>query len=142
MAQQQGMYARQKKSKESRYNYNDSFLSQSIKISDYIFLPEGAEAFMLLFYFIAIPYGAGLIVIWLFIAGGDMASFLILDIFTIIPVWSIGYEAVAGVIMLSIMLSAINFHIKKKAYLAQQEAFIQKQKKRNPSKYDVLKNYS
>jgi hypothetical protein len=139
---QPGSYGFKRKKKEERYNYNEPFLSQNIRLSDYVFLPEGMEAFFLLFYFIAIPYSVGLIVIWLFIAGGDLSNFLVLDIFTIIPVWSIGYEAVAGLIMLNIIFSAIQFNMRRRTYLAKQEESIKKQKKRNPSKYDILKNYS
>lgn len=131
---------RKKKDKDT-YDYNDPFFSQSIKIGDYIYLPEGAEAFMLLFYFAAIPYGVGLIVIWLFIAGGDMSRFLVLDIFTIIPVWSIGYEATAGFIMVSIIISALSFHAKKKAYLAKKDAERAREKRLGSSSYDVMKNY-
>ncbi|MDX1296581.1 MAG: hypothetical protein R3302_09935 [Sulfurimonadaceae bacterium] len=132
---------RRKKAKED-FNYNDSFLNQNINVGNYVYLPEGYETFALLIYFALIPYGVGLIVIWLFIAGGDVSSFLVLDIFTIIPVWSIGYEALAGLIMLNIIISALRFNIKKKAYMAKQEEQIKKQHKRNPSKYDILKNYS
>ena len=130
-----------KKKKEDRYNFEESFFAQNVKISDYLFLPEGAEAFMLFFYFLAIPYGVGLIVIWLFIAGGDISTFLVLDIFTIIPVWSIGYEATAGLILLNITLSAVNFHFKKRAYLAKRNAERAREKRLGSSSYDVMKNY-
>jgi len=126
---------------EEAFDYNDSFFNQNVQLSDYLFLPEGLEWVMLLLYFVTIPYGIGLIVIWLFIAGGNMDSFLILDIFTIIPVWSIGYETIGGLIMLNIIISAIRFYAGKKAYLAKQHETLEKQKRRNPSKFDVSKNY-
>ena len=130
-----------KKSKNDDYNYEGSFFSQSVRMSDYIFLPEGMEGFMLLVYFILIPYGVGLIIIWLFIAGGNMDSFLVLDIFTIIPVWSIGYEASAGLIMLKIILSGISFHFKRQAYMKKKEAERERQRRLNRSRYEVMKHY-
>lgn len=139
---QQSSYGQPRKKKEERYNYEESFFSQSVKIGDYVYLPEGSEGFMLLFYFLAIPYGVGLIVIWLFIAGGDMSSFLVLDIFTIIPVWSIGYEATAGLIMLNIITSAISFHFKKKAYMKKKEKAMARERKHGGSRYDIRKNYT
>jgi hypothetical protein len=130
-----------KRKKKDDYNYEESFFSQSVRISDYIFLPEGMEGFMLLIYFVLIPYGVGLIVIWLFIAGGNMDSFLVLDIFTIIPVWSIGYEVSAGLIMLNIILSGISFHFKRSAYLKKKEAELERQRRLKRSRYDVMKHY-
>jgi hypothetical protein len=131
-----------RKGKEVKYNFNDSFWSQNVKISDYIFMPEGMEAYALMFYFLTIPYGLGLIVVYLFIAQGNIGNFLVLDFFTIVPVWSIGYETLAGLIMLKVIYSAFEFNAQKRKYMAKRAEEQKKMKKRNPSKYDILKNYS
>lgn len=139
---QMSHYAKRRAKKKERYDFNTSFLNQNVDLSNYMYLPEGYETVTLLFYFITLPYGIGLLVIYFFIAQGDLSHFLVLDLFTIVPVWSIGYETIAGLLLINIIYSAIDFHAKRKTFLRTQQESSDKMKKRNPSKYDILKNYS
>jgi hypothetical protein len=107
-----------------------TFLGQSISLSDYIFLPKGLEFPLLIIYFSLIPYGMGLLILFLFVADQNMGSFLKFDIFTVIPVWSIGYEATAAFIMAFIIKSAVTFKYRKEKDIKKLEAEIRKKMKR------------
>ncbi|MEA3372276.1 MAG: hypothetical protein U9Q62_01175 [Campylobacterota bacterium] len=98
-----------------------SFLKQQIVISDYIFLPEGFEAILLGIYFLIFPYVTGLIFLFFFVANRDISSFLVFEIFAVIPVWAIGYEVLAGIILLLITKSALSFYFKKRKAMKKAE---------------------
>ena len=89
-----------KKFTEKKVTFNDTPL----------FFPEGFEKIFLALYFISLPYIAGLLFLFFYIAEGDFELFLSLDennsfLFT----WAIGYEIIAVLILLYIAKSAITF---------------------------------
>ena len=90
-----------------------SFLSQSIHISDYIYLPESLQKLFLLMIFIIVPYTIGIITMT--IIGGSKGfeehTQIVFDIFML--TWIIGYELLALLFLLLIIKSAFSFKRKK-----------------------------
>ncbi len=107
-----------------------SFLGQYVNLSDYIFLPDGLQFPLMFIYFLVIPYGMGLLILFLFVADQDISTFLVFDIFTVIPVWSIGYEAVAATIMFFIIKAAVMFNYKKRKAIKKLEDELRKKMRR------------
>ncbi len=75
-----------------------------------LFFPEGFEKFFLALYFITLPYIAGLLFLFFYVAKSKKELFLALNedssfIFT----WAIGYEIIASLILLWILKMAISF---------------------------------
>ena len=72
--------------------------------------PEGFEKIFLLIYFIILPYIAGLIFLFFYVAEGSIELFLsINDESSFLLTWTIGYEIIAAIIILSIIKMAIGF---------------------------------
>ena len=94
--------------KRSR-NKKTTFSSQDVDIKDYIISPEGWEGIMFTFYFFSIPYIAGIIFLFLFIARADMESFLVFDLTSFFVVWAIGYEIVASILLIIIFISYLKY---------------------------------
>jgi hypothetical protein len=94
--------------KKSR-NKKDTFGSQDVDIKDYIISPDGWEGIMFAFYFLSIPYIAGIVFLFLFIARADMESFLVFDLTSFFVVWAIGYEIVASLLLIGIFISYIKY---------------------------------
>jgi hypothetical protein len=135
-------YAKEHPHNDDDYDYNESFLKQNVNLSNYMFLPDGWEPVVLFFYLGLLPYIAGLLFIYLFIAEGHFDSFLQLDLFTIIPVWSIGYETLAGLLLLNIIYSALTFQVRKRARRARHEQNNgQKQNHYGASADELLEHY-
>ena len=90
-----------------------SFLSQSIHIGDYIYLPESLQKLFLLIIFIIVPYTIGIITMT--IIGGSKGfeehTQIVFDIFML--TWTIGYELLALLFLLLIIKSAFSFKRKK-----------------------------
>jgi hypothetical protein len=97
----------------------ESFWDQPIVMSRYLYLPEAYETLFLAAYLLLLPYLTGLLFIFLFIARNDAAHFVGLDLMLFIPVWSIGYETLAGLTLLGIFYSGITFYLRKRSVAAQ-----------------------
>lgn len=94
-------------------NHQETFGSQEVDLRKFIIAPEGYENIMFLGYFIAIPYIAGVLFLYLFVAGGHVENFMVLEISKFFIVWAIGYEVVAASLLLIIFYSFLNFKSKK-----------------------------
>ncbi len=105
--------ARKYQQRQKKRRKQESFTSQNVNVTSYILAPEGYEKVMFALYFILVPYLAGLLFLFLFIAKGNMGGFLVLDLTRFFIVWAIGYEVVASSILLAIFVSAIKFYTKK-----------------------------
>jgi hypothetical protein len=92
----------------------ETFGSQNVDVKDYIVSPEGWEGIMFTFYFLSIPYIAGIIFLFLFIARADMENFLVFDLTAFFVVWAIGYEIVASLILIAIFISYIKYMTRDK----------------------------
>jgi hypothetical protein len=108
-----------------------TFLSQNFTVNDYLFVVEGLEAPMVLLYVLLLPYGMGLVILYLFHAQQDLSNFLRFDIFTIVPIWAIGYEAIAAVMLTAIMFAALTFSKRKHQRIAKLEQTLQLRRGRN-----------
>ena len=73
-----------------------SFGSQKVDFSNIVFAPEGYESVFYTVYFFTIPYIAGIIFLFLFIAGATFENFMLLDMNSFFIVWAIGYEVIAA----------------------------------------------
>jgi len=98
----------QNKNKMKR-QHNDNFASQEVDLRKFIIAPEGYENLMFGAYFIAVPYIAGVLFLYLFVAGGHVENFMVLEISKFFIVWAIGYEVVAASLLLIIFYSFLNF---------------------------------
>ncbi|WP_295418232.1 hypothetical protein [Sulfurovum sp.] len=75
-----------------------------------LFFPEGFEKIFLVIYFISLPYIAGLLFLFFYVAEGKKELFLSLnEESSFILTWAIGYEILATLAILYIVKSAISF---------------------------------
>jgi hypothetical protein len=92
----------------------ETFGNQDVEVKDFIISPEGWEGIMFGFYFLSIPYIAGILFLFLFIARADMENFLVFDLSAFFVVWAIGYEVVASIILIAIFISYIKYMTRDK----------------------------
>ncbi|TET86920.1 MAG: hypothetical protein E3J96_06480 [Sulfurovum sp.] len=87
------------------------YTQQNVSFSDTpLFFPEGFEKIFLAIYFISLPYIAGLLFLFFYIATGDPKLFLSLnEESSFLLTWTIGYEIIAGFTILYIIKMALSF---------------------------------
>ncbi len=95
--------------KEVRRTQQESFGSKKIDINDFILSPEGWETAMFCIYFLLIPYVTGAVFLFLFIAHASVTNFFVLDFSAFFIVWTIGYETIAALLLISIFISYLNY---------------------------------
>jgi len=90
-----------------------SYTQQKVTLSNTpLFFPEGFEHIFSTIYFILLPYIAGLIFLFFYLAEGQPAVFLsIYEDSLFILIWSIGYEILAVLALLYIIKNAVSFSI-------------------------------
>jgi len=90
---------------------SDSFSQQEVTFDDTpLFFPDGFEKIFLLIYFVSLPYITGLLFLFFYVAEGKQELFLSLnEESSFLMTWAIGYEILAGLILLYIIKSAISF---------------------------------
>lgn len=103
----------QSKNTQLRKKREEDFFSKSFDYRDVVFAPEGFEAVMFGIYIILLPYLAGLAFLYLFIAEGNFEYFVEFDLASFLVIWSIGYEVIAGLIMVGVLLNAVRYYTKK-----------------------------
>jgi len=86
-----------------------SFLSQNIILSDYIYLPEELEKLFLLTIFILIPYVFGLIILLIIVEYEKFKEFITFNFDMFMLTWTVGYESIALLLLLTIIKSAFTF---------------------------------
>ena len=75
-----------------------------------LFFPEGFEKIFLAIYFVSLPYIAGLMFLFFYIAEGQIELFLSLnEEQAFILTWTIGYEIIAALILLWIVKMSLSF---------------------------------
>ena len=75
-----------------------------------LFFPEGFEKLFLAIYFVTLPYIAGLLFLFFYVAEGDLDTFLSLNQEqAFILTWAIGYEIIATLVLLWIVKMSISF---------------------------------
>ncbi|MBN2894717.1 MAG: hypothetical protein JXK05_02355 [Campylobacterales bacterium] len=91
--------------RSSKRKADEKFGSQQIDIRQYILVPEGWEGVIFPLYFLLLPYFVGILFIFLFVAGSDIDNFLVLDFTAFFVLWAIGYEIIATLILLTLIVS-------------------------------------
>lgn len=96
---------------------SNSFTSQQIDLQDTpFFFPEGFEKIFMVIYLLAIPYLAGLLFTFFYLANHQLEIFLgIIEHAPYGLTWAIGYEVIATIIMINIFKMAITFMAQPKA---------------------------
>lgn len=93
------------KNKSSKFSQREVDLSETP-----LFFPEGYEKLFIAIYFVSLPYIAGLMFQFFYIAEGKKELFLSLnEQASFILTWAIGYEIIASIILLYIVKMAISF---------------------------------
>ncbi|MDD2450351.1 hypothetical protein [Sulfurovum sp.] len=95
---------------------NNSFGKQEIKYEDTpLFFPPGFEKLFLLIYFVSLPYIAGLLFLFVYVATSKYETFLtLIQKSSFFMTWAIGYEILAALTLLYIVKMAITFSIRNK----------------------------
>jgi len=86
-----------------------SFLSQSVNLSDYIYLPEELEKLFFLAIFIIIPYIFGLFILLVIMELEEFKEFIQFKFDIFLLTWTVGYECIAILLLLAIVKSAFTF---------------------------------
>ncbi len=92
-------------------NKSSKFSQQEVDLSGTpLFFPDGYEKLFIAIYFVSLPYIAGLLFQFFYIADGRKELFLSLnEQSSFILTWAIGYEIIATIILLFIIKMAISF---------------------------------
>lgn len=92
-------------------NKSSKFSQQEVDLSETpLFFPDGYEKLFIGIYFVSLPYIAGLLFQFFYIADGKKELFLSLnEQSSFILTWAIGYEIIATIILLYIIKMAISF---------------------------------
>lgn len=93
-----------------RFDTRKSFGKQEVNLLEILPSPEGYESLFLGIYFLLIPYVAGLIFLFVFVAQGHFESFLGMNIGLFMAVWAIGYECVASLALIAIFYKMFQFN--------------------------------
>ena len=88
-----------------------SFAQKEVDLAETpLFFPEGYEKIFLAIYFVTLPYIAGLMFLFFYVAEGSPDLFLSLnEESSFMLTWVIGYEIIAALIMLWIIKMALGF---------------------------------
>jgi len=78
--------------------------TKSFGSKDIILDPQRYKTIFLFIYFLIIPYLAGVVFLFFFIAGADYNNFMLLNMTSVFIVWAIGYEIVATIALLVIYI--------------------------------------
>lgn len=97
---------KKKKQKKQPKTYGQ----KEVDFSEILPLPDGYEKLFLAIYFVTIPYAAGLIFLFIFVAHGRIDNFLSLDIAMFVAVWAIGYEIVGSLSLIIIFYKMYNYN--------------------------------
>jgi len=109
------------KLRKSKIDAEQKFLSQKVTLGDYIYLPEELEKLFLICTFIFIPYIFGLLILFI-IAFNEFQAFLKLNFDIFMLTWTVGYESMAILLLLTIIKSAFSFNKKN----TNQDTLVQK----------------
>jgi hypothetical protein len=92
-------------------NTSTKFSQQDVDLADTpLFFPDGFEKLFIAIYFVSLPYIAGLLFLFFYVAEGKSELFLSLnEESSFMLTWAIGYEIIAGLILLYIVKMAIRF---------------------------------
>jgi hypothetical protein len=94
-----------------KFNSQKKFTQKEVDLAETpLFFPEGYEKIFLAIYFVTLPYIAGLLFLFFYVAEGSIELFLSLnEDQAFLLTWAIGYEIIAALIMLWIIKMSISF---------------------------------
>lgn len=95
----------QKANINSRRQQEDDFFNKSLDYRDFVFSPEGYEGIVFGLYLLLLPYLAGLLFLYLFVARANYEYFLVFNLASFAIIWAIGYEVCAVLIIAGIFLA-------------------------------------
>ena len=95
--------------KKARQKHPTSFGSQKVDFSDYLIAPTGYESVVYPLYFLLIPYIAGITVLFFLVAGASLDNFKLLEFNSFFVVWLIGYEIVATMMLVGILIAFLKY---------------------------------
>jgi len=98
-----------KKKNSTKKKKTTSFGKKEVNFKDYLYVPDGLETLVYTLYFVFIPYIAGVIFLFFTIAGADYSNFKLLDMSAFFIVWAIGYEIVATLLLISILVMYLRY---------------------------------
>jgi len=93
-----------------------SFALQEVDLSKIVFAPDGYESIFYTAYFVLIPYIVGNIFLFIFISNGVFSNYKLLDTGAFFIVWIIGYEIVATLSLLWIMVLYLKYDKQESEY--------------------------
>lgn len=93
-----------------------SFGAQKVDFKDYVFVPDGYEFIAYSLYVLCVPYIAGAIFLFFFVAGGDYENFMLLRLNAFLIVWLIGYEIVAVFLLSWIFILYLQYEDEEEFY--------------------------
>jgi len=100
---------RSAKKQQRKKRQKVSFGAQKVDFRDFIYVPEEWAGLAYAIYAVGIPYVAGAIFLFLVIARGSYENFKLLDINAFPIVWLIGYEIVAVVMLVWILVLYLKY---------------------------------
>ena len=98
-------------SQENHMKSPKKFTQKNVDLAETpLFFPEGFEKIFLAVYFVTLPYIAGLLFLFFYIAEGKVELFLSLnEQQSFMLTWVIGYEIIAALILLWVVKMALGF---------------------------------
>ncbi|MDD4885194.1 hypothetical protein [Sulfuricurvum sp.] len=94
----------QRENLQTRRQLEDDFFQKSLDYRDFVFAPEGYEGVVLALYILIVPYLAGLLFLFLFVAEASYEYFLQFNLASFFIIWAIGYEVCAVLLLVGIFL--------------------------------------
>ena len=94
-----------------KFKSAEKFTQKEVNLAETpLFFPEGYEKIFLAIYFVTLPYIAGLLFLFFYVAEGSVELFLSLnEEQAFMLTWAIGYEIIAALILLWIVKMSIEF---------------------------------
>lgn len=101
---------------------NTKFSQKKVEFNDTpLFFPQGYETIFLLIYVALLPYIAGFLFLFVYISKSKIKIFTtVYQNSSFILTWAMGYEIIAGIVLLWIIKMAIGFEREKVPYAQKQ----------------------
>jgi cellulose synthase/poly-beta-1,6-N-acetylglucosamine synthase-like glycosyltransferase len=93
-----------------------SFGSQEVDFRDFLYIPENWAGAFYVLYGVGVPYLAGAIFLFFFVAGGSYENFKLLNMNAFLIVWLIGYEIVAVFALIWILILYLQYDAEEEYY--------------------------
>ena len=93
-----------KPTKKIESKKEQSFGSRKVVFSNFLLAPTGYEGLFYTLYFLLVPYSVGNLFLFFAVGGGDLTNYSLLDKSAFFIVWAIGYEIVATISLIWIII--------------------------------------